>query len=165
MGKTEEETTVIDLTTPEGEKNEKKTRRKMSESAKKGFGEFKKFAFRGNIIDLAIAFIIGLAFQKIVTSFVNDIIMPLIAALIGDVKFTDLVWKINGDVTLNYGAFIQTIFEFFVIALSIFIMFKVYKKISNLRKKDETPPTPPGPTKTEELLGDIKKLLEKQTKS
>jgi large conductance mechanosensitive channel len=110
--------------------------------------EFKDFAMRGNVIDLAVGVIIGGAFGKIVNSIVNDIIMPPVGVLIGGVKFTDLRYEIaaavfeNGKevkpaVFINYGNFIQMILEFVIIAFSIFMAIKLMNKAANLRKKEE----------------------------
>lgn len=135
----------------------------------KAGADFKKFAFKGNIIDLAIAVIIGAAFGKIIASLVADIIMPGIGALIGEVDFSQLkiVLK-SGDpeVAIRYGAFIQTIFEFFVIAFSIYLVFKLVMLFRNRAEKkriaNALPPAPPALTKTEQFLSDIKDLLESQ---
>jgi large conductance mechanosensitive channel len=110
--------------------------------------EFKDFAMRGNVIDLAVGVIIGGAFGKIVNSIVNDIIMPPVGVLIGGVKFTDLKYEIAAAVFekgkevkpavfINYGNFIQMIFEFVIIAFSIFMAIKLMNKAANLRKKEE----------------------------
>lgn len=128
------------------------------------FKEFKKFAFKGNVIDLAVGVIIGGAFGKIVTSLVNDVVMPLIGMLIGGIDFKDLKWVItpaNGDITeaaLRYGAFIQSIVDFFIIAISIFIFVQL---ISKAKKKTPPPPppAPPAPTKEEVLLTEIRDIL------
>lgn len=133
--------------------------------------EFKEFAMRGNVIDLAVGVIIGGAFGKIVTSIVNDIILPPVGVLIGGVKFSDLKITIKEkmldvagkeipEVTLNYGNFIQMIFEFIIIAFSIFMMVKMINKI-NLTKKKEEAKTPAivEPTKEEVLLTEIRDLL------
>jgi large conductance mechanosensitive channel len=135
--------------------------------------EFKDFAMRGNVIDLAVGVIIGGAFGKIVNSIVNDIIMPPVGVLIGGVKFTDLKYKIaeavmeNGKeikpaVYMNYGNFIQMVFEFIVIAFSIFMVVKLMNKASNLRKKQEEEAAgvaPPTPSNEEVLLAEIRDLL------
>lgn len=128
------------------------------------FKEFKKFAFKGNVIDLAVGVIIGGAFGKIVTSLVNDVVMPLIGMLIGGIDFKDLKWVItpaNGDIAeaaLRYGAFIQSIVDFFIIAISIFIFVQL---ISKAKKKTPPPPppAPPAPTKEEVLLTEIRDIL------
>jgi len=125
--------------------------------------EFKEFAMRGNVVDLAVAVIIGGAFGKIVTSFVNDVVMPPIGFLLGGVDFKNLAWEIKpaeGDVPavlLKYGAFVNTIIDFVIIAFVIFI---VIKALSSL-KKTETPPPPAEPTEEIKLLTEIRDLLKK----
>lgn len=129
--------------------------------------EFKEFAMKGNVVDLAVAVIIGGAFGKIVTSFVNDIIMPPIGLLLGGVDFGDLKLQLKeavGEVpavTLNYGAWINTVIDFLIVALVIFL---VIKALSTLKKKEaEAPaPAPPAPTKEETLLTEIRDLLAKK---
>jgi len=98
------------------------------------FKEFKEFAMRGNVMDLAIGVVIGGAFQKIVNSLVNDIIMPAISILTGKVDFSDLMFKV-GDVSINYGTFITTILNFIIIAFSIFLLVKYINKLH--KKFDE----------------------------
>ncbi|MHC1705982.1 MAG: large-conductance mechanosensitive channel protein MscL [Bacteroidales bacterium] len=125
--------------------------------------EFKSFISRGNVLDLAVGVIIGAAFGKIVTSLVNDIIMPPIGLLLGNVNFTDLKFTIGGNVgnpvTLNYGNFIQVTFEFIVIAFCIFL---VIKGFNAMKKKEEAAPAPPAPpSATDQLLGEIRDLLKK----
>jgi large conductance mechanosensitive channel len=131
--------------------------------------EFKTFAMRGNVVDMAIGIIIGGAFGKIVTSFVNDVIMPPIGLLVGGVDFKDLAVTLKeavGDVpavTLNYGNFIQVVFDFVIIALAIFMMIKAM----NAAKKKEAevpvaPPAPPAPSKEELLLTEIRDLLKQK---
>lgn len=100
------------------------------------FKEFKEFIARGNVLDLAVGVIIGGAFGKIVSSLVNDIIMPIIGILIGGLDFSSLTFKFKAA-TLNYGLFIQNIIDFLIIALCIFMFVKVINKISNLLKKKE----------------------------
>lgn len=134
--------------------------------------EFKEFAMRGNMIDMAVGIIIGGAFGKIVTSIVNDILMPPIGMLLGGVNFTD--WKImlkeaSADaagkavpaVTLNIGSFIQTSIDFLIIAFCIFIL---VKGINALKKKEEPAPAPAEPelSTTDALLTDIKALLKEK---
>jgi large conductance mechanosensitive channel len=125
--------------------------------------EFKSFAMRGNVVDMAVGIIIGGAFGKIVSSFVADVIMPPIGVLIGGVDFSDLAVTIKaaaGDaaaVTLNYGAFLQTVFDFLIIAFAIFMAIKA---MNSMRKKEEeAPAAPPKPSKEEELLTEIRDLL------
>ena len=137
------------------------------------FKEFKEFAMKGNVMDMAIGVIIGGAFGKIVTSLVNDILMPLVGALIGNVNFTTLsatlrAPKLNeaGDVvaeavTLNYGNFIQVTIDFLIVALCIFCVIKLINKASNLVKKqeEEAPAPAPEPSAEEKLLTEIRDLL------
>ena len=120
------------------------------------FSEFKKFALKGNVVDLAVGVIIGAAFGKIVTSLVNDIIMPLIGLLLGGVSFANLNFPI-GDAVVAYGIFIQTIVDFFIVAFSIFLFIKLFNRLK--RKEEEIIPEPPAPTKEEELLAEIRDLL------
>ena len=134
--------------------------------------DFKAFAMRGNVMDMAVGVIIGGAFGKIITSVVSDIIMPPIGLLVGGVNFTDLKWEmkpaqeIDGimqeAVTLNYGNFLQTAFDFIIIAISIFIFIRLISKLS--RKKEEAPAAPPAPSKEEVLLTEIRDLLKEQNK-
>ena len=125
--------------------------------------EFKEFAMRGSVIDLAVGVVVGAAFGKIVSSLVGDVIMPALSPILGSVNFTDLAFKISTGadgkpVLLKYGSFLQTIFEFIVITLSIFI---VLKGINKLKRPSASAP-PPAPTKTETLLQDIKDLLSRR---
>ncbi len=129
--------------------------------------EFKEFAMKGNVVDLAVAVVIGGAFGKIVTSFVNDVIMPPIGILMGGVDFSELkvILKAATEeaeaVTLNYGAFINTLVDFIIVAFAIFM---VIKGLNSMKKKKEAapPPPPPGPTKEETLLTEIRDLLAKK---
>ncbi|MGP1436741.1 MAG: large-conductance mechanosensitive channel protein MscL [Phocaeicola sp.] len=122
----------------------------------KFLSEFKNFAMRGNVMDMAVGVIIGGAFGKIVSSLVGDIIMPIIGVITGGVDFSNLSAKI-GDATVNYGMFIQNIIDFLIIAWCIFIMVKAVNKLS--KKKKEEPAAPPAPTKEEILLTEIRDLL------
>lgn len=131
--------------------------------------EFKAFAMRGNVIDMAVGIIIGGAFGKIVSSFVNDVIMPPIGLLVGGVDFKELTIVIKeavgetAAVTINYGNFIQVLIDFLIIALVIFGMIKM---MNAAKKKEEAapapPPAPPAPTKEEQLLTEIRDLLQKK---
>ena len=131
--------------------------------------EFKAFALKGNVVDMAVGIIIGGAFGKIVSSLVSDIIMPLVGMLIGGITFTNLhivlkhahtdeaTGKMIEAVTVNYGNFIQTTLDFLIIAFSIFIAIKF---MNNLRtKKEEAPAAPHAPTKEETLLTEIRDIL------
>ena len=127
--------------------------------------EFKEFAMRGNVMDMAVGVIIGGAFGKIITSLVDDVLMPAIGMLIGNVDFTSLVCKIGeGEegAVLKYGQFIQNIIDFLIVALCIFLMIKGISKLT--AKKEEPAPepeAPAGPTQ-EELLTEIRDLLAKK---
>ncbi|MBK8900977.1 MAG: large-conductance mechanosensitive channel protein MscL [Anaerolineaceae bacterium] len=117
--------------------------------------EFREFIAKGNVLDLAVAVIIGAAFGAIVTSLVNDIIMPLIGVILGGVDFTTLAIQV-GEATITYGNFIQAIINFLLIA---FVIFMIVRTANNMKKKEEeTPASPSGPT-TEELLMEIRDLL------
>ena len=129
--------------------------------------EFKDFAMRGNVMDMAVGVIIGGAFGKIVSSLVNDIIMPPIGWLIGGINFSELSVKLpvnpltpdQDPVTINYGAFLQTTLDFLIVAFCIFLLIKGINKLSDLKKKEEEAPSAPaGPTQ-EELLTEIRDLL------
>ncbi|HVP33848.1 MAG TPA: large-conductance mechanosensitive channel protein MscL [Steroidobacteraceae bacterium] len=128
--------------------------------------EFKEFAMKGSVVDLAVGVVIGGAFGKIVSSLVGDIIMPALSPVLGSVNFSELSVQIATNaagkpVLLRYGSFIQTVFEFLVIAFSIFIVIKGMNQL-----KRPPPPAagapPPPPTRTEALLQDIKDLLSKK---
>ena len=134
--------------------------------------EFRQFAMRGNVVDLAVGVIIGGAFGKIVSSFVADVLMPPIGALLGGTDFTGLklvikekVVEVGGKavsqpVTLNYGNFIQVTIDFLIIAFSIFMMIKM---MNAMNKKSEVPPPPPAePSNEEKLLIEIRDLLKRQ---
>ena len=144
--------------------------------------EFKTFALKGNVMDMAVGVIIGGAFGKIVTSLVNDILMPPIGMLLGNVDFKDL--KVNlaalkdaavsvvnegavpsEPVYWNYGAFIQQCIDFAILAFCVFLLVKLMNRLSNLKKKEEkpaTPPAPPAPSKEEVLLTEIRDLLKEK---
>ena len=127
--------------------------------------EFNEFISKGNVIDLAVGVIIGGAFGKIVTSLVNDILMPIIGVIIGGVDFTNLVFKI-GEAKIAYGSFIQNIIDFLIIAFCIFLFVKATNKISNIaRKKEEKKEDDKKDEVTEiTLLKEIKEELKKQNK-
>jgi len=129
--------------------------------------EFKEFAMRGNVVDMAVGIIIGAAFGKIVSSLVNDVIMPPIGMLTGGVDFKNLMVTIKpvvGDipaVTLRYGVFINTVIDFIIVAFAIFMMIK---GMNSLKKKPAAapPPAPPAPTREETLLAEIRDILKKR---
>ena len=144
--------------------------------------EFKAFAMKGNVVDMAVGVIIGGAFGKIVSSVVADVIMPPIGLLVGGVNFTDLklvmkdavaevkdeagnvITAAQDAVTLNYGNFLQVTFDFLIIAFSIFLMIKLLTKLTEKKKAEEkaTPAPPPAPSKEELLLTEIRDLLKNQ---
>ena len=134
--------------------------------------EFQTFAMRGNVMDMAVGVIIGGAFGKIVSSLVSDVIMPPIGVLIGGINFTDLVITLKHAsvnaagqaipaVTINYGNFVQTIFDFTIIAFAIFLMIKGVNSFHR-KKTEEVTATPPAPTKEEQLLTEIRDLLKEK---
>ena len=136
--------------------------------------EFKAFAMKGNVVDMAVGDIIGGAFGKIVSSVVADVIMPPLGLLIGGVNFTDLKWVMKpaevvdgkeiAAVTLNYGNFLQATFDFLIIAFSIFMFIKLITKLTE-KKKAKTPAAPPAPpvlSKEEVLLTEIRDILKEK---
>ena len=135
--------------------------------------EFKEFAVRGNVVDMAVGVIIGGAFGKIVSSIVDDILMPPIGWLIGGVNFSDLkvtlpAEKIAGvempAATINYGNFIQTSIDFIIVAFCVFMLVKLINNIAK-KKKEETPAAPPAPSAEEKLLTEIRDLLKQSRAS
>lgn len=128
-------------------------------------GEFKDFAMRGNVMDMAVGIIIGGAFGKIVASFVNDVLMPPIGMLLGGVDFTDLAITLKAAegeaeaVLWKYGAFIQSVVDFLIIAFAIFMMVKWMNSLK--RKEEAAPAAPPEPSAEEKLLTEIRDLLKK----
>ncbi|MBR8721297.1 Large-conductance mechanosensitive channel [Bacteroides pyogenes] len=132
--------------------------------------DFKAFAMKGNVVDMAVGVIIGGAFGKIVSSIVADIIMPPIGLLLGGVNFTDLKWVmkpaevVDGKeveaVTMNYGQFLQNTIDFIIIAFSIFVVIRLVMKL--VSKKEEEPAAPPALSKEEVLLTEIRDLLKEQ---
>ena len=121
--------------------------------------EFREFLNRGNVIDLAVAVILGAAFTAIVKSLVDDIIMPLIGVLMGGVSFADLTFQV-GDAVVTYGNFIQAIINFIVIALVVFLMVRSYNNMQ--KKEEEKPAAPPKPSAEETLLTEIRDLLKEK---
>ncbi len=125
--------------------------------------EFKSFAMRGNVVDMAVGIIVGGAFGKIVSSFVKDVVMPPIGMLIGGVDFSDLAITLKeaaGEapaVVIAYGAFIQTLVDFIIIAFAIFMAVKAMNSLK--KKEEEKPAPPPAPSKEEVLLTEIRDLL------
>lgn len=135
--------------------------------------EFKEFAMRGNVVDMAVGVVIGAAFGKIVSSLVDDLIMPLVGVATGGINFTDYKWVIQKavmdgteiikpEVTLNWGTWIQTIVNFLIVAFCIFIMIKFINQLSRKKKEEEAPAPAPEPTQEEVLLTQIRDLLKSQ---
>ncbi len=140
--------------------------------------EFKEFAMKGNVIDLAVGMIIGSAFGTITSSLVNDIIMPLVSMLIGGIDFTEWKWVlkeaviedgevVKAAVSVNFGTFISTIINFIILAFAIFLMVKAINSArAKAEKKEEEkpaePPAPPEPSAEEKLLTEIRDLLKKE---
>ena len=121
--------------------------------------EFKEFAMKGNVMDMAVGVIIGAAFGKIVSSLVDDILMPLIGTITGGIDFTALTAEV-GDAKIMYGTFIQNVVDFLIVAFCIFLMLKGINKL-NRKKEEPAEEAPAGPT-TEELLADIKEILKQK---
>lgn len=126
---------------------------------KKFLQEFKAFAMRGNVMDLAVGVIIGGAFSAITTSLINDILMPFIGIFVSQASFADLTLQVGGAV-ISYGNFIQAVINFLIMALVVFCMVKAVNRLS--RKKEEAPPPPPAPSAEEKLLTEIRDLLKEQ---
>lgn len=128
--------------------------------------EFKAFVLRGNVVDLAVGVVIGAAFGKIVTSLVDNVIMPPIGLLIGGVDFSAWKWVLKaagadgkGEVAIQMGVFLNTIIQFLIIAAAIFVVVKIINGMS--KKAEEAPAAPPEPTPTEKLLTEIRDALKK----
>ena len=140
---------------------------------KKMLQEFKTFAMRGNVVDMAVGIIIGGAFGKIVSSVVGDLIMPAVGLLVGGVNFTDLkiVMKdavlegdkvITPEVSLNYGNFIQVVFNFLIIAFAVFLLIKGINALNRKKEAPAAPATPPAPPADVQLLTEIRDLLKEK---
>ncbi len=127
--------------------------------------EFKEFAVKGNVVDMAVGLIIGASFGKIVSSFVGDVIMPPIGAFLGGVDFSNLAFTVkeagsgSPAVMIYYGKFIQTVIDFLIIAISVFF---VVKAINSLKRKEEAPKASPQPSAQEALLAEIRDLLKER---
>ena len=126
--------------------------------------EFKEFAMKGNVLDMAVGVIIGGAFGKIVSSLVDDVLMPLVGMITGNIDFTNLVFKIGeGEeaAVLKYVTFIQNTVDFVIVAFCIFLMLKAINKMNRKKEEPEAPAAPAGPTQ-EELLAEIRDLLKQK---
>ena len=132
------------------------SKEKKVKGLKKGIGEFKEFIAQGNVVDMAVGVIIGTAFGKIISSLVNDVLMPVIGILLGGIDFTGLVAKV-GDAKITYGMFIQSVIDFLIIALCIFMVIKLFERFKHNEKEEDIP------TKPEDvmLLEEIRDLLKK----
>ena len=147
---------------------------------KKFFEDFKAFAMKGNVVDMAVGVVVGGAFGKIVTSFVNDIITPLLGILLGKMSFTDLKWVINpavldetgaevsAELALTYGNFIQQVIDFLIISLSIFVVLRLmmtlksaFEKKEEAKAEEPAPVAPPAPSEELVTLREIRDLLKK----
>ncbi len=141
---------------------------------KKFIAEFKEFAMKGNVVDMAIGVVIGAAFGKITTSLVNDVIMPLISRITGGVDFSAWKWVLKAaevdetgaetaaEIAVNYGSFIAVVLDFLIIALVLFMVVKAINKLRSIGKKEEPAEEEPTPT-AEELLTEIRDLLKENS--
>ena len=133
---------------------------------KKFMEEFKAFAMRSNVLDMAVGVVIGGAFGKITTSLVNDIIMPLISMLTGGIDFSSWKWVLKAaegdaaEVAVNFGSFVAVVLDFIIIAFAVFCMVKAINKFH--KKKEEAPAAPPEPSAEEKLLTEIRDLLKEK---
>ena len=126
---------------------------------KKFLEEFKAFAMRGNVMDLAVGVIVGGAFSSITTSLINDIIMPIVGVFVSEASFANLSVSVGGAV-ITYGNFIQAVLNFVILAFVVFCMVKAVNRVA--RKKEEAPPPPPAPSGEEKLLAEIRDLLKEK---
>ncbi len=126
---------------------------------KKFLQEFKTFAMRGNVMDLAVGVIVGGAFSSITNSLINDIIMPIVGIFVSQASFADLTLSVGGAV-ITYGNFIQAVLNFVILAFVVFCMVKAVNRVAHTQKKEEAPP--PAPTHEEKLLTEIRDLLKER---
>ena len=123
--------------------------------------EFKTFAMRGNVMDLAVGVIVGGAFSSITNSLINDIIMPIVGIFVSQASFADLTLSVGGAV-ITYGNFIQAVLNFVILAFVVFCMVKAVNRVAHTQKKEEAPPPPPQPSAEEQLLTEIRDLLKER---
>jgi large conductance mechanosensitive channel len=126
---------------------------------KKFLQEFKTFAMRGNVMDLAVGVIVGGAFSSITNSLINDIIMPIVGIFVSQASFADLTLSVGGAV-ITYGNFIQAVLNFVILAFVVFCMVKAVNRVAHTQKKEEAPP--PAPSHEEKLLTEIRDLLKER---
>ena len=126
---------------------------------KKFLEEFKAFAMRGNVMDLAVGVIVGGAFSSITTSLINDIIMPIVGVFVSEASFANLSVSVGGAV-ITYGNFIQAVLNFVILAVVVFCLVKAVNRVA--RKKEAAPPPPPAPSGEEKLLAEIRDLLKEK---
>lgn len=125
------------------------------------WNEFKQFAIKGNVFDLAIGVIIGGAFGKIVTSLVNDLLMPIFGLILGGLNFSGLQFKI-GEAVIRYGAFIQSVVDFLIVAWCIFIFIRLLNRLNKKKEAEPAPAPAPEPSNEEKLLAEIRDLLKQR---
>ena len=130
---------------------------------KKFLREFKEFAMRGNVMDLAVGVIVGGAFSSITTSLINDILMPIIGIFVSEASFADLTVTV-GSAVVAYGNFIQAVINFLIMAFVVFCMVKGINRLSRTKEEAPPPPPPPAPSQEEKLLTEIRDLLREQRK-
>jgi large conductance mechanosensitive channel len=127
------------------------------------FREFREFVKRGNVVDLAVGVVIGAAFGKVVSSFVGDVLMPPVGLLLGQVQFRNLKLILGGDpaapVTLNYGAFVETIVDFLIVAFAVFLVVRTVNALQRQKQAAPSAAAPPGPSREAQLLAEIRDLL------
>ena len=130
---------------------------------KKFLEEFKAFAMRGNVMDLAVGVIVGGAFSSITNSLINDMIMPIVGIFVGEASFANLQIQVDGAV-ITYGNFIQAVLNFLILAFVVFCMVKGINRLSRKKEEAPPPPPPPAPSQEEKLLTEIRDLLREQRK-
>ena len=128
---------------------------------KKFLEEFKAFAMRGNVMDLAVGVIVGGAFSSITNSLINDMIMPIVGIFVGEASFANLQIQVGGAV-ITYGNFIQAVLNFLILAFVVFCMVKTVNRLTNKKEAPKTAPTPPAPSAEEKLLTEIRDLLKEK---
>mgnify|MGYP001119329224 FL=1 len=128
---------------------------------KKFLAEFKDFAMRGNLMDLAVCVIVGGDFSSITNSLINDIIMPIVGIFVSEASFADLSFQVDGAV-ITYGNFIQAVLNFLILAFVVFCMVKAVNRVARKKTAEAPPPPPPGPSQEEKLLTEIRDMLKER---